>query len=797
MSWIVRNVHHFFFLFTGCTCSGIWAQRLAMAQVLGDIQWESSCIKELALLQSSSEHRAFLPFVRTSILFSCSLCHLGSSFKVKDTIDHLVAQHLTPTSAGTMTELRPVIKQMRIVAQEKSTGAALLGVAQKVNKTILTDLPSSECTNDSIECGIKCSPPEVSPAVCRASAEGNEVKDGKAFSTVNNLGPQPNSTGETPATITDASIASAQDEKTSASVSIETTKNVLKSTALKNVGGRFENRTTGTVSHLCNPQSGSVGSAKRKRGRPPGRTITVQSTGQIGAMNHVKSMESPQLEVNNSSKELDVAPCPRQQESTDTLDKFFTIVTNQEPLLWNANSEKQADLAEAEACKSIEDERSNEAHVESVQEVLPAQVLSKEANESKKARTCAICREILPSVVDCFKHYAEIHRYNPKPYKNIQGEPHRTTEGNQQCSFCGKFFRTENLDKHVHLRHIWHRVQRQEKRSGLGPVKCPLCEKEIKHAHNLPSHKARYHGQGKPQKNRKTLRQSTHKRQFVCEKCGYTTPEHRRLKNHLLTHEGKNAFNCSYCDYKTSDKSTFSCHLFRHRAEKRYKCEHCPYQCIQLKQLRAHLKHHHKIHLPKKWPGGKNILELNSLRESLTNITEHQHTQHPETSVQDDATIESTCEEAKVDFSLGENKEDTNTVVKDKISLLIRETQPATNTPTNDASHECFPDSQAETSSQNVAEMKALMSVASGFIGCMEDVRVSEPSAFRHFVSLEGDCTALETSGYIVPMDGEMGATDVGEVVVSMEEVEFDCSDKSVVFPVDHVETVVQDAKVS
>ena len=39
----------------------------------------------------------------------------------------------------------------------------------------------------------------------------------------------------------------------------------------------------------------------------------------------------------------------------------------------------------------------------------------------------------------------------------------KTNVNAEQCKFCGKMFLKDNIDKHIHLRHYWLRIERKVK----------------------------------------------------------------------------------------------------------------------------------------------------------------------------------------------------------------------------------------------------------------------------------------------------------------------------------------------
>ena len=228
--------------------------------------------------------------------------------------------------------------------------------------------------------------------------------------------------------------------------------------------------------------------------------------------------------------------------------------------------------------------------------------------EDLKARTCPFCETVMEHISEVLPHYKKEHDYEPKAYKcdfnraakelnELNEVPNKNTiktmDNIDMCHICGKHLLKENLLKHIILKHVWRRHNQRISRAK--PTMCHICGRVLHHTQNMDRHMKEHMGQ--VVKKRKEA-------SFMCDICGYTTPESSRLKYHYQArHSGQMPFKCKECEYQTWEKSSFSCHMYRHQNEKKFKCSECPYQCIQKKQLRNHLTRHHGITMLKmyKW----------------------------------------------------------------------------------------------------------------------------------------------------------------------------------------------------
>ena len=248
-----------------------------------------------------------------------------------------------------------------------------------------------------------------------------------------------------------------------------------------------------------------------------------------------------------------------------------------------------------------------------------------------RACMCVFCHEKFPTVSDVFKHYHTVHDYYYESkrtkdnsieseipsistvdenetsngdllkqtecddIKNTYSKSKNKACGLIRCPHCAKKFQKDNLETHIHLKHIWKSILRKDNQKGSHA--CEYCGKIFSYKRNL-----KVHIEVKHLKTRKPrVIDNTVKKTFICEQCGYTTPENRRLKMHVLSvHQGIYPYICDQCDFRTHERSSFRDHKLRHAPEKPYKCELCSYQCIQRGSLRYHSLHQHGIQIPSK-----------------------------------------------------------------------------------------------------------------------------------------------------------------------------------------------------
>ena len=230
------------------------------------------------------------------------------------------------------------------------------------------------------------------------------------------------------------------------------------------------------------------------------------------------------------------------------------------------------------------------------------------SSDNVKALTCCWCQEVLPNAQICLQHYAQSHAHNMslsierkkltdtlllKQNEKIKSERLEEIEGESaNCHYCKQKFLLTKLFEHVNLIHFWGKCgQNADKK-----VVCSLCGKTLQYARNLKQHMRSVHEGVK----RTGIVVGCGRNMLICEMCGFTTAEKRRLIAHQLKHDGKMMYSCPHCDYKTWERTSLKDHSYRHKTDKKYQCAHCSYTCIQRNSLRGHLKSKHGLNLPPK-----------------------------------------------------------------------------------------------------------------------------------------------------------------------------------------------------
>ncbi|KAF7643432.1 hypothetical protein LDENG_00239550 [Lucifuga dentata] len=176
------------------------------------------------------------------------------------------------------------------------------------------------------------------------------------------------------------------------------------------------------------------------------------------------------------------------------------------------------------------------------------------------------------------------------PLKYLEGESTKiSANGEKQCSFCGKAFRTNGLLQ----RHITCHT-------GEKPFECSTCGKSFRQKGSLQTHMRKHTGEkpfsclicGKNFSQNGTLaahiRIHTGEKPFSCSVCQKSYNEKGRLVRHMRIHTGEKPFSCTLCGKRFSEKGNLNKHKRIHTGEKPFSCSVCEKRF----SLLAHLKHH-------------------------------------------------------------------------------------------------------------------------------------------------------------------------------------------------------------
>ena len=80
--------------------------------------------------------------------------------------------------------------------------------------------------------------------------------------------------------------------------------------------------------------------------------------------------------------------------------------------------------------------------------------------------------------------------------------------------------------------------------------------------------------------------------QRKCDLCGYSSTRMASLKTHLLVHSGERPFACDDCEYRCTTLGALKTHRFQHTGERPFKCKECPYHFTTAGNLRIHANLH-------------------------------------------------------------------------------------------------------------------------------------------------------------------------------------------------------------
>ena len=141
------------------------------------------------------------------------------------------------------------------------------------------------------------------------------------------------------------------------------------------------------------------------------------------------------------------------------------------------------------------------------------------------------------------------------------------TEACPQCSF--KCENKRALTRHRFRKHVDQNLACSD----------PDCGKVFKNKSILNDHVKRKHMGGNT-------------RQYLCEKCDYSTKWRASFQRHQSKHTG-NQKQCDHCEYSCADNYGLNLHFERKHSDIEYKCDQCDVKTRTRTMMKFHV---HKVH---------------------------------------------------------------------------------------------------------------------------------------------------------------------------------------------------------
>ena len=170
---------------------------------------------------------------------------------------------------------------------------------------------------------------------------------------------------------------------------------------------------------------------------------------------------------------------------------------------------------------------------------------------------------------------------------DLQRHKLKHNEPQYECQDCGrKFYDPISLNSHKGNVH----------NPDITPVKCHICETELKSGSVLKTHMRRMHGAGAL-------------RQFKCSSCDSTFKTGSELERHERIHNGTKDGKCPICGKEFRTKGMVWAHMHVHKETKDFQCNMCDKEFKYQMTLQKHQKREHFGQAAK----GSNLVLLSTL----------------------------------------------------------------------------------------------------------------------------------------------------------------------------------------